>query len=73
MFKETEYDLFYLPWSDTGTSEVVLCIIDYSTRTWYVAQRLRAASEPMAPLAPGNHLDATRRFVMPRVVPHLAL
>ena len=31
MFKETEYDLFYLPWSDTGTCEVVFCIIDYST------------------------------------------
>ena len=93
MLQKTKYDLFYLPWPDTGTGEIVFCISYYSTRTWYTTwwymtltveptaplepgmsrSDLTLTVEPTAPLEPGNHSGATRRFVKPRVVPHLAL
>ena len=34
MLQKTKYDLFYLPWPDTGTGEIVFCISYYSTLTW---------------------------------------
>jgi hypothetical protein len=62
--------MFYLQRSNSREDEVVFCVTLWLHSHLEHRTRCDAASEPMAPLAPGNHWDAAPPPLMLHAVLH---